>query len=125
MEYTLEFDDINGLCKVQVTGEFKRPEDTRKLQLLTLDYYRENGCNRFLIDMTQSHIHTTTMNTFQCVQVAGEMDHTILRLKIAGLYENIDEDKRFLETAARNQGQIVRVFNQFNHAIAWLKSKQN
>ena len=80
MEYSLEFDDGNGLCKIRVTGDFKRPEDTRKLQHLALDYYRKNGCNLFLLDMTGSRIRTITIDTFHCAQITGEIDHTILRL---------------------------------------------
>jgi len=61
------------------------------------------------MDMTEAHIVSTLMNTFEAGNPPDEMSNTLRALGVAALYSELSEDHRFLENVAVNQGFTMYV----------------
>jgi hypothetical protein len=122
MKYTAEYDETNAICIVRVSGQNKRPEDSMILQRFAGEFRAENGCNRFLFDMTQAEIIGGTWNTFLTGTVPADPDRKQIQQKIALLYVGDMSDHEFMETVAVNRGYDLRVFNDHDKAMDWLVS---
>lgn len=120
MEYTAEFDEINLICTVRVTGQHKRPKDSIVLQQFAHDFGEEYDCKRFLFDFTQAQTIGGTMDAYDAGTVPVDTDHKLIRTKFALLFNGDLADHKFMEDVAVNRGYMVRVFNDCNQAIAWL-----
>lgn len=122
MEFTTEYDDVNGICIVRVVGKHKRPDDSLVLQQFARDFGSERGCLRFLFDMTKAEIIGGTMDAFETGTVPVDPDYQQTKQKIALLYSNVVQLHQFMEDVAVNRGYQLRVFDQFDEAIEWLNS---
>ena len=124
MEYTTEYDDTNGICRVHVTGSHKRPEDSLVLQQFARGFAEERGCLRFLFDMTRAEIRGDTLDIHQAGKFPGDTDYRQARQQIALVFADVTGDHRFLENVAINRGYNVRVFSDTDQAVRWLTWKQ-
>ena len=124
MEYTIEFDEANGICIIRVTGKHRRPKDSMALQELARDFINERGCFRFLIDMSQAQIFGGTMDTYitGTVPVDKDLEMKRSRHRVALVYSSIDVEQNFLEDVAVNKGYNLKVFEKFDEALEWLKT---
>jgi hypothetical protein len=124
MEYTFEHDKERDVCVVRVSGENRRPEDSRVLQQFACDFRAENGCSRFLFDMREATIIGGTMDTYQ----TGTQPHYngVPRgaSKTALVYSGDMADHKFLETVVSNRGYVLRVFDDYDEAYAWLTASE-
>lgn len=124
MEYTTEFDEVNEIFIVHVTGELCRPDDSIMLQKLVFDFSSERGCYRFLINMRQAQIIGGAMDTFWIgtipVDTSLKMKNT--PHKVALVYSSINADEIFLENVVVNRGYNLKVFTKIDKAIEWLKT---
>lgn len=125
MKYTFKFNEAKGICMVHVTGQHKRPDDSMALQKLARDLGNEHGCQRFLFDMTQADIISSTMGTFTTGTVPVDTDHTQVRQRIALVYSGDLSDPRFMENVAVNRGYQLRVFDRIDDAMEWLNPKSD
>ena len=125
MKYTFQFNKDTGICTVRVTGINKRPDDSIVLQQFACDFADENGCRLFLFDMTQAEIIGGTMATFDTGTVPVDPDHTHAGQKIALVYSECTHDEKFLENVAVNRGFQLRVFDETDKALEWLKPKED
>lgn len=121
MEYTVEYDEANGICTVRVTGKHKRPDDSLALQRFARDFDDERGCKRFLFDMTKAEIIGGTMEMFEIGTVPVDPNHKQKRQKVALVYSGNLDDHKFMENVAVNRGYNLRVFDGIDKAIEWLK----
>lgn len=122
MEYRYDFDQSSGICTVFVSGKHKRPDDSVILQQFAREFGNEHGCSRFLIDMTNAEIIGDFMDTFKTGTVPNDPDYEQIKQKVALLYTRITEDSKFLEDVAVNRGYHIKVFDQLEKAISWLKN---
>ena len=120
MKYTAEFDETSGICTVRVTGRHKRPDDSFVLQQFARDFGNDQGCQRFLFDMTRANIAARTIDTFLTGTVPFDSDHVQRQQKIALVYSSHMADHRFMENVAVNRGYDLRVFDQIDRAVEWL-----
>ena len=125
MEYTTEFDEVNNICIVHVTGEHRRPRDSLVLQQLARDIGDTRGCQRFLFDMTQAHIISEDMDTYEVGTVPVDPDRRQQQQKVALLYSGDITEHKFLETIAVNRGYTLRVFDRMSEATEWLRPKDS
>lgn len=121
MEYKYDYDRNSGICTVKVTGEHRRPDDTILLQQFARDFGNEHGCERFLFDMTGATIIGDFLGTYKAGTVPNDRDYMQIKQRVALLYTIITEDCRFLEDVAVNRGYKLRVFDQKEKAMDWLK----
>ena len=121
MKYTSEFDSINGICIVRVTGEYHRPEDSDELKRFAVDYFAEHGCHLFLIDMTQAEVIGGTMAAFNAANPQGKLAQSLREIKTAFVRQELTRDDLFYENVAVNRGFQLRAFDTVYKAIEWLK----
>jgi hypothetical protein len=122
MEYISQFDGANGICTVRVSGVFRRPNDSDELKQFAVRYSREQGCQRFLFDMTNAEVIAGTMPTFNAASPKGELAQALRTIKTAFVRPELTEDDRFFETVAVNRGFPLRAFDSLDNALEWLKT---
>jgi len=124
MKYTIEHDIDKGFCLVNVSGELRRPQDSIDLQNVAVEIRSQNGCNRFLYDMSDATIKGSGIKTFEVgvapLEKGFETDYTI------GLvYSGKMDDHMFMENVLVNRGYRVRVFDNVHSAVEWLSSSKD
>ena len=125
MEYTTEFDEASGICIVRVTGVHRRPDDSIVLQQFAREFGKDRGCFRFLFDMTQAEIIGGFMDTFDTATVPTDPDRKQTEQRIALVYSGDLSDHKFMEVVALSRGYRLRVFDQIDRAIEWLKPTED
>lgn len=120
MKYVQEFDTDSGICTLRVSGDFVRPADAFEIERITANLHGELGCFRFLVDMTNAHIVSGTMDTFASSNPPRELTAILRKVRVAALYVELTEDHRFLENVAVNRGLMLHVFDGRDEAIRWL-----
>ena len=123
MKYTSEFDTVNNICRVCVTGTFHSPKDGTELKQFARNFYAQHGCQHFLFDMTKVAPLLDTMTAFNEGSPQGEMAQALQPFKVAVLFPAITENEIFFENVAVNRGFQVNVFDDLNKAIEWVKPK--
>ncbi len=80
---------------------------------------KEHNCSRAIFDPSKSNVIARTMESYEKPALYEEIwgDHSI---SAAIVFRELNEDFRFLETAVRNWGWNVRVFDDYDAAIDWL-----
>lgn len=121
MEYTTDFDEASGICTIRITGQHKRPQDSLTIQKFTRDFSEERNCKMFLIDMTQAEFIGGTMDIFKTGTFPNDQNHRQVTHKYALLYSEILDDHKFLENVSVNRGYQVRMFDNVDKALEWLK----
>jgi len=120
MKYSVRIDENSGICWIHVTESFVRPDDSDMLKRLAADIFANNGCCRFLIDLTEAHVVGGTMSTFKVANPEGAIAETLKRIKSAFVRHVLSEEDRFFENVAVNRGFPVRAFETCEKAVEWL-----
>ncbi len=123
MEYTTEFDEVNKICIISVTGQHRRPDDSIAIQKFVRDYHNEKGCNRFLIDMRKAQIIGGETDTFSIGTVPVDTDQKMKKTphKVALVYSSTNVSEIFLEKVAVHRGYNLKVFSKIDKAIEWFQ----
>ena len=121
MKFTSELDSESGICRVYVTGEYHRPEDSDQMKQFAVDYSASHGCHRFLMDLTQAEITGGTMDTYKAANPQGELAEPLRKLRTAFVRNKMTEDDSFFENVAVNRGYMLRAFDSIAKAVEWLK----
>jgi hypothetical protein len=120
MKYTHRFNGDIDIWTVRITGTFTRPSDAIEIENVVYNLYKELDCNRFLVDMTEAHIVSNTIDTFTAGNPSEDIANTLRTLRVAVLYSELSEDERFLENVVVNRGYMLHVFDKSDEAIEWL-----
>jgi hypothetical protein len=82
---------------------------------------KKNNCKRFLNDLRKANIKLSIVDLYYMPEmvILEELDRTWKRAVV--VKENM-EKVDFYETTAHNRGLRVKVFNDINKAIEWLKT---
>ncbi len=120
--YTVEFMPDYGIIKVQIKGEF----DAQVLSMATTKLAEEisrHNCSQILMDHRDATSKLPFVDIYKRPEIGASLG--IQRSnRIAVIYSKGEEDYRFLETVARNQGFMVRIFKDFDEGIRWLNLKK-
>lgn len=83
-----------------------------------------HGCKAVLIDERGATRNVSTVDLYDLGARLHELG--LQGLKVALVNESYDFGitTKFLETVARNRGQNLKAFDQFEAAVAWLKDPQ-
>jgi hypothetical protein len=124
MKYTTEFDGVNGICIIRVKGKLRRPDDSITLQKFVRNFYIEQGCCRFLIDMRQAQIIGGKEDTFSIGTIPVDTDLKMKTTphKVALVYSSTNVNEIFLENVAVSRGYNIKVFTKIDKAIEWFKT---
>ncbi len=120
MEYKHTYDDQTGVCTVSVFGEHRRPDDSIELQQFARSFREENGCGRFLFDMTEAHITGVNMDMYKIAIEPGNQGFDRDDFKVALLHSGDISEQKFMETVLVNRGYDFRIFNNIRKAYDWL-----
>ncbi len=121
MEYAVNEMEGSGIRVIHVSGEHRRPEDSRKLQELALRIRNEEGAKRFLFDMRDAVIMGGTMGAFETGTAPAKMGLEAGAFRIALVYAGDLSVHKFMENVVVNRGYVLRVFGQMDEAQEWLK----
>lgn len=64
MEYTSEFDAGTGICRIHVTGDYRRARDSDQFKRFIGRHLAETGCWRYLFDMRDAQMQSSTVATY-------------------------------------------------------------
>lgn len=123
MEYTIEFDEANGICIIRVKGKLRRPDNSLTLQKFVFDCHNEKGYSRFLIDMRQAQIIGEKTDTFSIGTIPFDKYRKMKTIphKVALVYSSTNIDEILLENVAVHRGYNLKVFTKIDKAIDWFK----
>ena len=120
MEYKHTYDDQTGICTINVTGECRRPDDSMELQQFARSFRKENGCGRFLFDMTESHVIGVNMDMYKVAVEPANQNFDRDDFRVAMLYSGDISEQKFMETVLVNRGYDFKIFNNIGKAHYWL-----
>ena len=111
----------NSICRVCVSGTIHAPKDAEELKQFARDFFAEHGCCYYLFDMKQAEIVIGTMGAFDTGATQGEMAQSLRPFKVAVVVQKITEYLSLFENVVVNRGFDVKVFDDIDKAIEWLK----
>ena len=118
MPYTVEFDASIPCVRALLTGTFDL-EAARECARAAVEAAKENGCHNILYDGRQA-ANAMPVSDLYRLPVLLEADGMGRSYRRALLVSTQTQDLRFYETASRNRGYAVRVFDDETRAIIWL-----
>ena len=120
MKYVSELDSVTGICTVNVTGEYHRPDDSEKLKRFAIDFSARHGCKLFLFNLSNAEIFGEIIPTFNAADPQGEVADKLRSIRTAFVRRELTENDRFFETVAVNRGFQLRAFDSVEKAVKWL-----
>ena len=118
MEWVTHFDPEKHLVTVRVTGRL-RAAPLRDMTLELRDLVRKQQTRQVLLDYTEAVFGLEPYEVFERPRVLEELGFPS-DVKVAVLFQSLNEDTQFLENVYRNKGFPVRVFAEKPSAIDWL-----
>ncbi len=84
-----------------------------------VEYLNKYNCKKCLFDYRKGDFEIDVWTAYNRPKLAKK--HKFPRdVRVAAVYNEITEDVAFNETVFRNQGYSVKIFTEFNAAVAWL-----
>jgi hypothetical protein len=124
MKYTSELDSNNGICKVNVTGDFHRPVDSNELKRFAIEFYNNHGCHLFLFDLRQAEVLSGTISAYRASKTRAAVTKHLRKFRAAFVRRELTEGDFFYENLSVNRGFQLRAFDSVEMAEWWLlKSK--
>ena len=121
MEYTTEYNETDRICTLRVTGTYQRPDDALMLRHVALDLATERSYGLFLCDLTQAEIKGEWEEAVPAVNARDSVDDQHWHVKAAIVYSRDLSDNKLLESIASTKGYLIRMFDDIDEAIEWLK----
>ncbi len=118
MPYTVEFDASIPCVKIVLTGTFDL-EAVRECARAAAEAAKGKSCQNILYDWRRAAIDIPLGDLYR-LPVLLEAEGIGRSYRRALLVSKQMEDFRFYETACRNRGYAVRVFDDETHTIIWL-----
>lgn len=120
MQYTTDFSESTQVCKVALTGEFSRPDDSAALRELIVSLAVQHGTKRFLVDMSQAEIEGEWREAASAITDYQDPEHTMAPVRVAVVYASNLSDNKLLESTASAKGYLMAVFDDVEKATEWL-----
>jgi hypothetical protein len=109
MKYNIKYNKETGTCIIEVSGKVRRPEDSMKLQKVTLKIKSKHNYFRFLYDMRQAKIIGSTVKTYETGITPMLQGINWDADKVVLVYSGDMEEHKFLETVLINRGYNIKV----------------
>lgn len=118
MPYEIKYDEANDCVICRMSGELRIPE--------LLDFganaaalLKEHDCWRLLNDMREVKKLPSVVDIYNLPRLVGESEFP-QQAKRAVVFSKDEKDYQFLETVSVNRGQLLKVFDDIDDALAWL-----
>jgi hypothetical protein len=121
VDYRTEFLEDDGICIVRVSGEHIRPDDSQVLRSIAADWVIEKGVNLFLFDLREATIVESTVGAYQAGVDSLPRGVRESDLRAALVYREIRPVEGFLEDVMVNRGYVLKVFDDADDALKWLR----
>lgn len=124
MSINVKFNKCEKYIEVSVNGDFSL-KTLNNIAKEAAACIKKNNCNYILNDLRNATLVESTISVYSMPKIA--IDAGVKRaIKRAIVVRELTNDYHFLETVFLNQGNIVKVFDDFKEAKTWLlKSKKN
>jgi hypothetical protein len=118
MKITVEFDQ-NHHCLVGKFVGVIEPMHVKEYAQEVLKLARFHDCKRFLNDMREAEINMSFADLYYATAdaVVEEFDRSWKR---AILVKELTKEIEFWEVTATNKGITLKIFDNYNEALAWL-----
>jgi len=117
MAFSVVYDEVHGCVMARVSGRMK-PSVVRSMAGQVEELFRRHGCRHILNDLREAHLNGSDT---ELRAIASAVDAHLPRDSKRALVVT-EKTARFdyLETACFNRGHLIRFFNDFESACAWL-----
>lgn len=107
-----------GIVQLRTSGTYELDAEVETLKRMA-SKLKEHSCNRCIFDHREANVIASTMASFERSTLYDEIwgDRST---RAAIVFRELNEDFRFLETAMRNRGWNVRIFDDYDAAVNWL-----
>ena len=118
MSINLKFNEEAGYIEVSVNGDFSL-KTLKKIAEGVTDFVKKHNCNYILNDLRNATLDDSPLSVYSMPKTSLEAGIE-RKVKRAILVNELGPDYRFLETVFVNQGNIVKIFENFDKAKTWL-----
>ena len=114
----IEYLEDMGFVKLTTSGKYELSAEVQTLERMVAAL-KENNCNRCMFDHRAASVMAPTLISYERSALYEKLwgDRSI---RAAVVFQQLTEDYCFLETAARNQGWNIRIFDDYEQALSWL-----
>ena len=119
MEYRIDLQPT--YIRVSVTGTVQRPDDSIRLMQLSGELQEKHDINRFLFDMVDAEIVASDTSSYDAGAAAAIEGVEERSRRVALLYKEVTSQERVMESALHQYGYLVKVFDNQDEALSWLK----
>ena len=118
MKITVEYNQVHNCLVGKVIGAME-PKHVGVYAQEILKLVRIHDCKRFLNDMREVELKLSIADLYYASAEAA-VEEFDLRWKRAVLVKELTKEFEFYEITAKNKGLDVRIFDNFDEAMAWL-----
>jgi len=118
MKITVEYDEINDCLIGKFVGIFE-PKHVKLYVKEAFKLAKLHNCKRFLNDMREAEIRLSITDLYyaSAETTMGEFDRSWKR---AIVVNEKTQEMEFFEITASNKGLTLKVFDDYDEALAWL-----
>jgi len=120
MDYFISHFNDKKYTFVKITGVVERPDDSVRMQRLSVHLEKEYDCHRFLFDMTQAEIISTEKSAIHVGLVPADVQQIQKNQKVATMYAGDLTQHQIMVDVANGQGYNIAIFNTRKEALLWL-----
>jgi hypothetical protein len=120
MKFSVQYDPENDIIITSMTGEI----DSEVIEAFSgeaIKLLSEHNCKRVLNDMRGAKLDFSTIDIYRIPKILDEARFP-KSWKRAILVSDELEDYAFFETTSVNRGHRVKIFQDADEAIIWLRS---
>ncbi|KPK12447.1 MAG: hypothetical protein AMJ68_02095 [Acidithiobacillales bacterium SG8_45] len=119
MKYTVEI--LPRLVQINVTGTVRRPQDSLKLQEISDALFDQHDITRHLFDFLDAEILSDDSSSYDAGAAPAIRGFEHEGRRVALLYREITAQDRMMERVLNEYGYQVKVFDDSDDALEWLK----
>lgn len=122
MSTQISYDPEHGMVHALHTGAFTA-QDMQSMTSHCIGMTRERGCARFLIDLSGIELEASFFDIYNLPERQYATEGAGLHGRIAVLMPAGGREReaaQFYQTASRNRGHLVSLFEGRDAALAWL-----
>ncbi len=124
MGINLKFNEEAKYIEISVTGDFSL-KTLKNITEEVIIYIKKYKCNYILNDLRNATLTESPLSVYSMPKIAIKAGIE-RKIKRAIIVNELASDYHFLETVFVNQGNIVKLFDDFNKAETWLlEGKKN
>ena len=108
------------IIQLRTSGTYELEAEVETLKNVA-SKLKEHNCNRCIFDHRETNVIARTITSYDRPDLYDEIwgDRSACASIV---FKEIKAEFRFLETAARNRGWNVRIFDDYDAAVNWLAS---